>query len=174
MAVMEAFRRDDPPATILATDIDAEALAVAARGEYGARALQALAPERRARFFGEAAVAGRRGIIPAARRLVDFRELNLAEVLWPIAGQFDVIFCRNVLMYLEACHRYAVLEHIASLLAPQGLLILDPAEHLGKAGHLFAPGTDGVYARAREACPRRGVARRGAGLRHPTPMKIIL
>jgi chemotaxis protein methyltransferase CheR len=163
MALIEVFQRDDPPATVLATDIDADALAAAARGEYGERALKALEPERRARFFGEAAVAGRRGIRPAVRCLVEFRALNLADVVWPVEGPFDVIFCRNVLMYLEACHRYAVVERLASLLAPDGLLILDPTEHLGKAGHLFTPGTDGMYTRWRESCPRRGMAR-GAGI----------
>ena len=81
-----------------------------------------------------------------------------------------MIFCRNVLMYLEACHRYAVLEHMASLLAPDGLLILDPAEHLGKAGHLFTPGADGVYSRRRASCPPRGVTR----VWHSTPMRMDL
>ena len=66
--------------------------------------------------------------------------MNLAKRSWPVEGPFDVIFCRNVLMYLEACHRYAVLERMASVLAPDGILILDPTEHLGKAGHLFGPG----------------------------------
>jgi chemotaxis protein methyltransferase CheR len=156
MALMEVFRRDDPSATILATDIDTEALAVASRADYGERALQALEPERRARFFDEEAVSGRRCVAANVRRLVDFRELNLAEVMWPITGEFDVIFCRNVLMYMEACHRYSVLERLASLLAPDGLLILDPTEHLGKAGHLFTPGADGVYSRRRLSGPPRG------------------
>ena len=81
--------------------------------------------------------------------------MNLADVLWPVEGPFDVVFCRNVLMYLEACHRYAVVERLASVLAPDGLLILDPTEHLGKAGHLFTPGADGVYSRRRLSCPPR-------------------
>jgi chemotaxis protein methyltransferase CheR len=151
MALIEAFRRDDPPPTILATDIDADALAVAARGEYGERALKALEPGRRGRFFG-AVITGRGCIRPSVRRLVEFRALNLADVVWPVEGPFDVIFCRNVLMYLEACHRYAVVERLASLLGPDGLLILDPTEHLGKAGHLFTPGADAVYRRLGTSC----------------------
>ena len=151
MALIEVFRRDDPPVTVLATDIDADALAAAARGEYGERALKALEPGRRGRFFGEA-TPGRRCIRPAARRLVEFRALNLADVTWPAEGPFDVIFCRNVLMYLEDCHRYAVVERLASLLAPDGLLILDPTEYLGKAGHLFTPGADAVYRRLSTSC----------------------
>jgi chemotaxis protein methyltransferase CheR len=159
MALIEIFRRDDPPATVLATDIDADALAVAARGEYGERALKAVEPGRRGRYFGEA-TAGRRCIRPAVRRVVEFRALNLADVIWPCEAPFDVIFCRNVLMYLGASHRYAVVERLASLLEPGGLLILDPTEHLGKAGHLFTPGADGVYWRRRLSCPPRSATRK--------------
>jgi chemotaxis protein methyltransferase CheR len=154
IGLIEMFGRDDPRATILATDIDEGSLAAAQRGEYREQALQMLELERRRRFFNQTGVPGRRAIAPAVRRLVEFRVLNLAEVAWPVAGPFDVILCRNVLMYLEACHRYAVLERMASLLAPEGLLMIDPTEHLGKAGHLFSPGADGVYSPRRAACAR--------------------
>ena len=157
MALIEGAQRDDPPATVLATDIDADALAVAAQGEYSDRTLRALKPERRRRFFNEAAVARRRCVAPAVRRLIGFRALNLAGRTWPIEAPFDVIFCRNVLLYLEACHRYAVVERLASVLAPDGLLILDPTEHLGQAGHLFAPGADGVYSPRPASGPPRDV-----------------
>ena len=85
------------------------------------------------------------------RRLVEFSALNLVDVTWQnIEGPFDVIFCRNVLMYLETSYRYAVAERLASLLAPDGLLILDPTEHLGKASHFFVPSAaDAVYSRRR-------------------------
>jgi len=150
MALIEGTGREDQPAAILATDVDAIALAVAQRGEYSEAALRGLEPARRARFLRETGVARRWGIAPTVRRLVEFRVLNLASVAWPVEGPFDVIVCRNVLMYLEACHRYAVLERMASLLAPDGLLMLDPAEHLGKAGHLFTPDADAVYRRRGE------------------------
>jgi chemotaxis protein methyltransferase CheR len=154
MALMEACRHDDPPATILATDIDAEALAIAAQGEYGDRSLQTLAPLRRTRFFTATASPGRQRIAPAGRRLVEFHPLNLVDAAWPIAGAFHVIFCRNVLMYLENRHRCPVLERLASLLAPDGLLLLDPTEHLGQAAHLFTPEAGGVYRRRGQSfCP---------------------
>ena len=163
--LMEVFQRDDPPASILATDIDVDALEVAQRGEYGEAALRGIEPARRGRFFAETAAA-RWSITPAVRRLLEFRALNLASVAWPVEGPFDVIFCRNMLMYLESCHRYAALERMASLLAPDGVLFLDPAEHLGKAAHWFTAGADGVYARRTTAGHARS--------RHSTTLRIAL
>ena len=165
MRLIEVFQSDEPPAAILATDVDVDALAVAQRGEYGEAALRGMEPGRRERFFHQAQDAQRWAVVPGARRLLEFRELNLANVAWPVQGPFDVIFCRNVLMYLEACHRYSALERMASLLAPDGLLMLDPAEHLGKAAHLFTCSDKAVY------MPRKANAGRNpfhaTGATHP-------
>jgi chemotaxis protein methyltransferase CheR len=147
MALIELFRRDDPPAMILATDVDTDALDAARRGEYAERALRGLSPERRARFLEGPVGPGRWRIAVAPRNLVQFREGNLASSTRPAEGPFDVVFCRNVLMYLEEGRRHAILERIASVLAADGLLILDPAEHPGRAARLFAPGGNGVYSR---------------------------
>jgi chemotaxis protein methyltransferase CheR len=145
MALIEVFRRADPPAKVLATDISEEALAAARRGDYGEAALGALKSEQRARFFGESTGTARWHLAPAVQRLVEFRALNLIDPVWPIEGPFDVIFCRNVLMYLESDRRCPVLERMASLLAPGGVLIMDPAENPGRAGRLFGHGKDGIY-----------------------------
>jgi chemotaxis protein methyltransferase CheR len=181
MALIELFRCDDPPAIILATDVDAEALAVARRGEYDERVVRpasasdrsrrgsathqirlpcavdceeremsALSSERCAHFFVRTEDA-RWSVTPAVRRLVEFCEVNVVERSWPVEGPFDVIFCRNVLMYLEACLRQAVLERMASLLAQDGLLMLDPTEHPGPVGCWFRPVADGVYSRRGES-----------------------
>src|SRR5262249_45570908 len=123
MAVIDVFRRDDPAVTILATDIDETALFVARRAVYAEAQLGVLSPAHHVSFVTEPVVQGRRGLGPAVRRMVEFRHVNLTDVVWSIVGPFDVVFCRNVLMYLEACHRYAVLERIASMLEPGGLLL---------------------------------------------------
>ncbi len=153
MALVEAFGSEDPPATILATDIDVEALACAQRGEYGEASLKALAPARRERFLRQTDDGRRWRIDCAPRRLVEFCAVNLAGAVWAVEGPFDVIFCRNALMYLEASRRQAALERMASLLAPDGLLILDPAEHVGAAGGLFCLEPDGLYTLRRERRP---------------------
>ena len=147
VALIDVFRCDDPAVTILATDIDETALAVAREAEYAEAALAGLEPAHRTRFVGESTTGGRRRLVPAVRRLVEFGRLNLADVVWPLAGVFDAVFCRNVLMYLEAGHRYAVLERIASMLEPGGLLLLDPSEHLGGAAPLFVSRGNGAYSR---------------------------
>jgi chemotaxis protein methyltransferase CheR len=82
MALIEVFGCDEPPAGILATDIDAEAMAFAQRGEYGAAALQALEPKRQERFLCQGSTTGRWRIAVATRRLVEFRVLNLTSVEW--------------------------------------------------------------------------------------------
>ena len=145
MALLETVGRDDPPVTILATDISEEGLSVARRAEYGEAALASLSPGRHARFFSEAANAGRLRLAPEVRRLVEFRTLNLVDACWGDMKPYDVIFCRNVLMYLEAAHRSSVLRGMADLLRPDGMLILDPVEHPGSVAHLFSGGKNGVY-----------------------------
>jgi chemotaxis protein methyltransferase CheR len=145
MALIEAFRREDPPVSILATDVDVEALSVAKRGEYSHATLRALDSMRRERFLNGTPEPRCASIAAVVRRLIEFRPLNLAALSWPIEGTFDAIFCRNVVMYLDPGCRCAVFERMASLLNSGGLLIIDPAEHLGKAAHLFTPGAPGVY-----------------------------
>ena len=161
ISLIEVFQRDHPPVTILATDIDEDALTAARQGEYGETALSGLATGHRERFFNPGMKARHWRICQVVRDPVEFRRLNLTDRVWPAAGLFDVVFCRNVLMYLEVNHRYAVLERIASILASDGVLILDPTEHLGRVSPLFGPGTNGVYTRRQESCHGRRIVPAG-------------
>jgi chemotaxis protein methyltransferase CheR len=154
MALIDVFQRPRPPVSILATDIDDGALANARRAEYAEPAVSRLESDYRRRFFNQTEDTRHWCISQAVRDLVEFRLLNLTDSDWPLEGPFDVVFCRNVLMYLEARHRCAVLERMASMLAPDGILILDPTEHLGQAAHLFADKADGVYSNRPGSCGR--------------------
>jgi len=145
MALNLLLRQNNPAASILATDIDSDALDFAQRGEYKERSLQSLDPTLRKRFFIDSSAVRSACIVETIRRLVEFRELNLASSEWSVTGVFDVIFCRNVLMYLESRHRESALMRMAALLSPDGLLILDEAEYPGKAEHLFGKGNKGIY-----------------------------
>jgi chemotaxis protein methyltransferase CheR len=152
IALVEAFGRPDPPVEILATDVNAEALEVARRGEYPARAAAAVGAPRWARCFAPVNTERWR-IAESCRRLVAFRQLNLAWHVWPVTGAFDVVFCRNVIMYLERDFRHTVLERIRRLLAPGGLLIMHPAEHPGRTTSALACVADGIYERRNPDLP---------------------
>jgi len=70
---------------------------------------------------------------PEMRRVVSFDRLNLNDVVWPFPSEaaFDMIFCRNVLMYFEPSRRERVLQRMAARLQPLGHLFLGDAEGLG-------------------------------------------
>jgi chemotaxis protein methyltransferase CheR len=113
---------------ILATDVSAKALAVAAAAEYGKREVaRGLRPAQVARYFtprGHAWV-----VRDEVRRLVEFRRLNLLQPL-ACLGTFDAVFCRNVLIYFDEDRRRRVCEQLYAQLAPGGWLMLGAAENL--------------------------------------------
>ncbi|MHC5543267.1 CheR family methyltransferase [Singulisphaera rosea] len=114
--------------SILATDISSNALAVARAGRYSTTELgRGLTREQRDRFFhqeDETWVAG-----ASLRHLVDFRRLNLVRPL-PELGTFDLILCRNLLIYFDETTRRRLCNALYSALNPQGLLIVGAAESL--------------------------------------------
>ena len=148
---------DDWQVTILASDVNPRFLRKATEGIYGQWSFRGVPDAMRDAWFHRTRE-GRFEVLPVIRKMVTFECLNLVEDTYPSltnnTNALDLIFCRNVLMYLNAEHRYAVLERMASVLAPDGMLILDPTEHLGKAAHLFGPGKNGVY-RSRSASRMR-------------------
>ncbi len=88
-------------------------------------------------------------ISPKIREMVSFRTANLIRDFAPF-GSFDIIYCRNVLIYFDAAMKTAVLQRLAATLAPDGALVLGAAETvLGLTESLVPePGHRGLYARA--------------------------
>ncbi len=165
IAVLEWLPHPLPPVRILASDIDAEALSEAALGRYRESAMHPVDARRRQRFF-RLGPGGLWSPVDAVRKLIEFRKLNLADPPGEVEGPFEVVFCRNVLMYLEPGRREAVLRWLASLLTPEGLLVMDPTEYIGKAGSLFDPLGDGMYTPSRRRggeAASSGLARAAAG-----------
>jgi chemotaxis protein methyltransferase CheR len=125
---------------ILATDIDPNVIAFARCGVYPEPMTAGLPPDLRARFFHPdgASPAPAWRVSGAVRRLVTFRELNLLDG-WPMQGGFDVIFCRNVVIYFDEVTRADLWQRFADVLAPGGWLFLGHSERLaGGCGTLFA------------------------------------
>jgi chemotaxis protein methyltransferase CheR len=114
---------------ILGTDVSERGLAAARAAVYGPRALRRL-PEALARRWLEAAGPdeGARRVVDAVRGLASFARHNLATDPLPAGAPFDVVLCRNVLIYFEPRAAAAVLAKLAGALRPGGALALGPVE----------------------------------------------
>jgi chemotaxis protein methyltransferase CheR len=115
---------------LLATDIDSKVVAAAAEGVYGADRLSSMAAERATRWFPP--IAGRPDYCAAShelKSLITFKQLNLFEP-WPMKGPFDVIFCRNVVIYFDRDTQRALFDRIADMQEPGGWLFIGHSENL--------------------------------------------
>ncbi len=122
---------------ILATDIDPDMVARAEDGVYPAESVRPIGPARLRRFFDEQG--DRFAAKPELRRIMRFAELNLHES-WPFSGRFDVIFCRNVVIYFDAEGRQRLWQRFAEVMAPGGQLFIGHSERLdGPAARMFDP-----------------------------------
>jgi chemotaxis protein methyltransferase CheR len=119
-------------AAILATDINARALAHAARGAYGAWSVRELPPA----FALARRADGLYEVPERLRRAVTFEQHNLMDPLPGRAGGWDVILCRNVLMYLDRGRARELVGRLAAALRPGGHLFLGANDILD---HVPAP-----------------------------------
>jgi len=131
MTLCEAFNTLNPPVQVIATDIDTNVLATAANGVYGIDRLDKMAPERAKRFFlrGKGEQQGMVRVRPELRQLVTFKQLNLLADQWPINGQFDVIFCRNVMIYFDKATQRKILSRFVPMMKPHALLFAGHSEN---------------------------------------------
>jgi len=138
---------------ILGTDIAREQLSRAAEGLYSQFEVQRGLPmQMLVKNFHREASGWR--ISEALRRMVQFREWNLLSDLRPL-GRFDIVFCRNVLIYFDQPTKARVLEAIARQIAPDGFLYLGGSETVLGITDRFVPlaGERGVYALSPAAQP---------------------
>lgn len=118
---------------ILATDIDTGVLATGTKGEYPADWVERIPPAYRKQFMQSPTRMGE-----AVRGLVHFRRLNLLES-WPVKGQFQLIFCRNVVIYFDKETQARLFNRFADQLAPGGHLFIGHSESLGAVINRFEP-----------------------------------
>jgi len=76
-------------------------------------------------------------IKPELRRMIDFLSINLIRNDWPFREPFDVVFCRNVMIYFDAATQRAVLERIYRVMKPGGMLFVGHAENFSESRDLF-------------------------------------
>ena len=146
----EAFAPAPPPVDVLGTDVSGAALAAATAGRYRERAVRGLDPALRERYLDRQAdgsyLVGHR-----LRERVRFRRHNLVADPVPPSGEshFDLVVCRNVLIYFDAPTVARVIGRLQRSLRPDGVLLLGAADALHRTAREPAP----------EPRPRRPSAR---------------
>ncbi len=124
--------------SILATDLSTRVLARARNGVYETRLLTDVPRLMLSRYFTRVASGPEslHQVVPSVRQMVQFARLNLIGD-WPMRGPFDIIFCRNVMIYFDEPTRTRLVKRFWELLAPQGTLFIGHSESLTRVGHEF-------------------------------------
>ncbi len=123
-------------AKILATDLSTKVLARAKKATYTGERLKTIPPQLRSRYFQCAQAKPEREyqVTGPARSLVQFAQLNLMQ-RWPMNGPFDVIFCRNVMIYFDKPTQATLVKRFCDMLAPGGTLFIGHSESLTGIRH---------------------------------------
>jgi chemotaxis protein methyltransferase CheR len=137
------------PFKLVASDIDSRVLATAAQGVYRLEALKGLTQAHLQRFFlrGKGGNSGLVRAKPELIKAIEFISVNLIRDDWPFREPFDVVFCRNVMIYFDAPTQRRVLERIHKVLKPGGMLFVGHAENFSESRDLFTLRGKTVYER---------------------------
>ena len=137
-SIAMVLREAECPGEVLGTDIDTEVLNTAQAGVYRMDRASTLPAERLRKHFlrGTGDNEGLVSMRGELRSMVRFGQLNLQSPVWPAMERFDVIFCRNVVIYFDREFQKKLLTRLADLLVPGGLLMVGhsesfPAAHPG-------------------------------------------
>ncbi|MDD4942154.1 CheR family methyltransferase [Rhodoferax sp.] len=134
---------------LTASDIDSKVLASAAQGVYRLENLKNVTQAQLQKYFlrGKGGNSGMVRVKPELQRMVDFISVNLVRDDWPFREPFDVVFCRNVMIYFDAPTQRKVLERIHRVMVPGGLLFVGHAENFSESRDLFVLKGKTVYER---------------------------
>ena len=128
---------DDYEIEIIGSDIDTEVIAMAQEGVFGKRALMRLSPDLIDKYFSPID-ADKWRIIGDLRQSVRFTRVNICEARETRPhGEFDVIFCRNVLIYFDDASRRVAAENLYENLLPGGFICLGHTESMSRISSLF-------------------------------------
>ncbi|MDB4951778.1 MAG: Protein-glutamate O-methyltransferase [Gemmatimonadetes bacterium] len=142
---------------VVATDLSRRVLDQAAAGLWRVEKAAEI-PERLRRAYmlrGRGAQEGRMAAGDEVRRVVRFQQLNLNDREWALQGRFDLVFCRNVLIYFDARSRAGVVGRLLERLEPGGHLFVGHAESLTQVTPRLRTVLPTVYTHADQAAPAR-------------------
>lgn len=139
--MVEEFKRQNMgnlarPVQIVATDLSSTVLEQARSGEYDKLSvMRGLSADRLAQFFDNPNPAMWK-VKPFVKERIEFRSLNLMDSYVGL-GKFDIVFCRNVLIYFNGDLKRQILQKIHASLKPNGILFLGSSEGLAGVADLF-------------------------------------
>lgn len=147
MTLFDALRGNHCDTKILATDLSTRVLATAKGGVYTRDRLKDMSPHVRSRHTDPVRVNGDECFMMNDRmkEMVVFRRMNLSTPPFPMRGPFDVVFCRNVMIYFDPVVRKRLIDEIHSLLRPGGYLMVGHAESLAGIEHSFKGVRPSIY-----------------------------
>jgi|TARA_B100000029_G_C17605110_1_gene967145 chemotaxis protein methyltransferase CheR len=129
---------------ILATDLDSNVVSTGAEGIYPADSLMSVPDDTVERFFEKNRAGNQVRVKKSMRDLVHFKRLNLLEG-WPMKGKFDVIFCRNVVIYFNRETQKTLFNRYADYLPVGGYLIIGHSESLNGLTDRFKSVGNTIY-----------------------------
>ena len=152
MTVVEAMGSLNPDVTIIASDLDTNVLEQAKRGVYPEERIAKMNPDMLRRFFlrGTGSQAGYVRVRPELRDMITFQQINLLHEKWPLRPPFDIIFCRNVMIYFDKQTQLSILKKFVPLMRSDGLLFAGHSESFYHADAYFSLRGKTVY----ELAPR--------------------
>jgi len=132
---------------ILATDISTRILRQARAGEYIEPKMQGVTPQLRQRYFTSTGKGPSRvyKVNDTLASMVTFSRLNLSKPPFPMKGPFDLIFCRNVMIYFDNIVRKRLMEEFVRLLRPGGYLLVGHSESMAGMLCNMVPVKPSVY-----------------------------
>ena len=135
--------------SLAASDIDSKVLATAARGVYRIDSLKGIDAGQLQKYFlrGKEVNDGFARARPEFLSPIQYLIVNLIHNDWPFKDPFDVVFCRNVMIYFDAQTQRGVLERIHRVMKPGGLLFVGHAENFSDSRDLFVLKGKTVYER---------------------------
>lgn len=167
---------------ILASDINTQVLETANQGIYPGDQLDPVEDETLRKYFlrGTGSAAGLFQVRPEVRRLIEFRQINFMEETWPIRIRFDLVFCRNVIIYFDTATQRKLTIRLGEQLVDDGYLMLGHSEHPTWLADHLAPVGNTIYQQRRGIktqatvvpAPRLLVPRPAAPVQKPSPLKV--
>lgn len=132
---------------ILASDIDSNVIRVGHAGVYSKSSVENLPVKIRERYFQQ--IENDRNSFQVAdclKSLISFRHLNLNHETWPMKGTFDIIFCRNTVIYFDEATQAQVWTKFKDKLVPKGHLYIGHSERLsGPDADAFSKAGNTIY-----------------------------